>query len=52
MNTQQMLMTNQDLLFLKIRVFYQKFEAGAFDNPLMLTKALEVLTREAYSTLP
>ncbi|WGV23363.1 hypothetical protein [Halotia branconii] len=50
MNTQQML-TSQDLLFLKIRVFYQKFEAGAFDNPLMLTKALEILTTEAYSTL-
>ncbi|BAT56386.1 hypothetical protein NOS3756_53910 [Nostoc sp. NIES-3756] len=41
-------MSSEELLFLKIQVFYQTFQNGGYDHPLDLAKALEGLANDAW----
>lgn len=40
--------SSEELLYLKIQVFYQKFQNGAFDHPLNLAQELEGLANLAW----
>jgi hypothetical protein len=40
--------SSEEILFLKIQVFYQKFQNGGYDHPLELARQLEALANDAW----
>lgn len=44
-------MTSEELLNLKVLVFYQKFQVGGFPYPIDLAKGLEALANEAWNVV-
>lgn len=41
-------MSSEELLFLKIQVFYQRFQNGGYDHPVDLARELENLANLAW----